>query len=120
MVQVTFDTKNDSLEELKHALKILQDTIAKRHPTHAMDMPEEPALDTPFLKITVNKHEEHDESAEPEKEPTLNQLLNDDSLSDEDFSKMLKEQLATEKPTEPHNQDSDGYIEIIEYTEEKE
>lgn len=86
MVQVTFDTNNDSLEELQHALQLLERTIMKRceqmaqpdktRPT-ATQQPSiavqkgnvgngtddnqedvETALDTPFLKITVKSESE--------------------------------------------------------------
>jgi hypothetical protein len=138
MVQVTFDTNGDSLDELEHALNMLQTAIGKKRGvmTNApksvlpespkLDMPEvkteeaeETALDTPFIKIKVTHGEE--EPAEAPKAPTLNQLLSDDGLTDEDFSKMLKEQIASEPKAKKaeSKQDSDGYIEIIEYTDEK-
>lgn len=85
MVQVTFDTNNDSLEELQHALQLLEKTVMKRCEQMARsngaqsaatppqrtatqkdiiddkdnnDKTEETALDTPFLKITVKSENE--------------------------------------------------------------
>ena len=127
MVQVTFDTNNDSLEELKEALSMLQQAIDRRSGAHApvhtaapkpakMDIahPEETVIDTPFFKITSK----NDDAPAP----TLNELLTDESLTDDDFSKMLKEQIADEhksKKEKPKEESSGEYIEIVEYTDEK-
>jgi hypothetical protein len=129
MVQVTFDTNTDTLEELQHALHLLEQAVARRQPSktpakfdiaESAEQAEETALETPFLKITVGKPEEHKEP----KMPTLNQLINDESLTEEDLGKLFKEQLAQEeeerknhpqKHAEKHVEEENSYIEIVEY-----
>jgi|GEM_PF-5889772 len=117
MVQVTFDTNTDTLEELEHARSLLENTILRRKgqsvpasspadmkkagtpatPTRTvgkMDVPfveaaeEETAIDTPFLKITV-KSDDTDASSKKEV-PTLNELLNE-QLSEDELRKLYKE-----------------------------
>ena len=158
MVQVSFDTNHDSVEDLEHALNILQTAIGKKRgvttnapvhhephpepahaPAHAarpaaphapkLDMApmqlteeEETILDTPFLKIKAHDdHKDHKENVKVEvKEPTLNQLLEEASLSDDDFAKLFKEQMDAEpKQEKKAASNNDGYIEIVEYAEEK-
>ena len=127
MVQVTFDTNSDTLDELKESLILLQQAIDRRSgatvqtPVHTaapkpakMDIahPEETAIDTPFFKITVKNDEQP--------APTLNELLSDESLTTDDFSKMFKEQMADEHKAKAKEKPKDGeYIEIIEYADEK-
>lgn len=123
MVQVSFDTNADSVEELEHAFSLLQQAIARRKgPIQSkMDMPqvEETAVDTPFFKITVK------EGAEKQAVPTLNQLINDESLTEDDLGKLFKEQMAQEEelkkshPEPSKREKTDEYIEIIEYDKEK-
>lgn len=141
MVQVTFDTNQDTLEELEHARSLLEQAIARRGKPagHKLDMPlvgapkeaqraeeadDDAAIDTGFLKIkVVEAHEEVAEQSaqEPAKPavPTLNQLLNE-SLSDEELGKLFKEQQKFEdehpKPKK-EKKSEDAYIEIIEYDE---
>jgi hypothetical protein len=138
MVQVSFDTNVDTLEELEHALHLLQKAIERRNPEASQkgaakfDIPRvdaptevETALETPFLKITLEKHEQR-AKAEP-KMPTLNQLINDESLSEDDLGKLFKAQMDQEeeekkahpeKHVEKHKEETqDSYIEIVEYEE---
>jgi chromosome segregation and condensation protein ScpB len=174
MVQVTFDTNNDSLQELEEALKILQAAVERRGGAiapvaHAAQLdiaepatevaenaaeegPAAPAkeaiIDAPFIKITVkndeHKADEHkgghadgavkkDSAQKPGiKVPTLNQLLHDESLTEEELAKMFGEQgtdavkskpkehkTAPEESAEIKDEKEDAYIEIIEYTDEK-
>lgn len=158
MVQVSFDTNADALEDLQDALRILQQAIERRggkapqqrpqpearpaHPeTTKFDMSNveqeadklekeiETALETPFLKITLEKHEQHKEQHPEQKMPTLNQLINDESLNEDDLGKLFKAQQAQEeeeKKLHPEKhvekksaQSQDAYIEIIEYDKEK-
>ncbi len=163
MVQVTFDTNNDSLEELEHTLLILQKAIAKhtgaevQAPTLKNSEPvvnkkiqeEKEEDDTPFIKITIkhdddeddekkhadkkeheNKHslQENDEH-HPKNVPTLNQLINDASITEEELSSLFKgpaEHKAgheTKEVKKHHSEDdnsgSTSYLEIIEYEDEK-
>lgn len=186
MVQLTIDTNNDSVEELEHALHLVQQAISRRQPkaqhyeprpfhepvhhvshepVHHVQTPhethhepvrqtyqepvhQEPAhqqpvhqepvrhpvepvpsvaeavqeaedtFDAGFFKITLN-HEKSEKKEAPQPVPTLNQLLSE-SLSDEDFEKLFKEQVANEKQhLEKDKSKQDAYIEIIEYNEEK-
>jgi hypothetical protein len=177
MVQVTFDTTNDTLDELQDAMRILQGAIERRggtpaapipavhpHPVESpavavaaaaprLDMPaagideeDETAVDTSFFKITV-KHESEEtphaaqqtagspaSSAAP-KGPTLNQLLSE-SITEDELTRMFK--LTGNEPAEStgkplkhapadepstatdSSSDSGAYLEIVEYTDEKE
>jgi len=128
MVQVTFDTVNDSLEELEQARQLIETAIKRKtnpqstqpaHKATKMDMSqthEETALDTPFFKITVKNDEEQTTPV-----PTLNQLIEDESITEDELQKMFKEKPEEPKKTKTpkENQNPDGYIEIIEYSEEK-
>jgi len=124
MVQLTVDTTNDSLEELEQAKKMLEQAIARRG--KKLDMPavnQEEIVDTPFLKVTV-KEDHVEEKRENPNIPTLNQLLSDESLTEDDLAKLYKE-VAPEAPIkkEENNEEviednsNDGYIEIVEYEE---
>lgn len=116
MVQVTFDTKNDSVEELEEALGVLHDAIARRKGkamTPAAPV-EETAIETPFMKISFSSD---DEPAAKPQEPTLNQLIEDSSLTEEEMSKMFKQVEAADAPkTKPKKASSDAaFIEIVEF-----
>jgi hypothetical protein len=116
MVKVSFDTNGDTVEELEEAMQMLQSAIARRkgHQAEAPPKDEETTIDAGFLKITVK--EEHKEPGPEEKVPTLNEML-DERLTEEDFSKMFKEQLPEKKAKEKKG--DEPYIEIVEYGEEK-
>lgn len=112
MVQVTFDTNNDSLEELQHALQLLEKAIMKRCESMATPVKgaaaagtetpdrapeEETAIDTPFLKITVKNDDETPAKAAPHAGgkpvapvPTLNELLSE-SITEDELHRMFKE-----------------------------
>jgi hypothetical protein len=147
VVQVTFDTNSDTLEELQEALNILQQAVMRRTgatveaPAHKaapkpskMDiaqLEEETAIDTPFFKITVKEADEEPaqsgEATPGMKMPTLNQLIEDESLTEDELGKLFKEQLNREKEehknhknsVKEENQKEDAYIEIVEYADEK-
>lgn len=143
MVQLTIDTNSDPVSELEEALHILQTAIARRSsdspparnpapvsPSSTVSPPEdESSLDTPFLKITVKDVVQPDvaESQNP-KMPTLNQLLSDDSLSEEEITTLFKETQRLEAESRPSKSSSeksptedsaDAFIEIVEFDEEK-
>jgi hypothetical protein len=121
MVQVTFDTKNDSLEELENALHVLHDAIHRRKGTvEAPAKPaapvEEPALDTPFLKISITS--EGDQPAAP----TLNELLTNESLTEDELTTMFKtvqESEPQKKPVEKKPTAEATFIEIVDFEEEE-
>jgi hypothetical protein len=170
MVQVTFDTNNDSLEELQEAFALLHGAIERRSPVRPgvakMDIAlatgaaeqnppaeEETALDTPFLKITVksdehkNKMQEQQIASATPAMPTLNQLLHDESLTEEELAKMFGEHGAKTDTSRTHadaqanetrtedvrseyvktddtrtddvKTEESPYIEIVEYADEK-
>ena len=116
MVQVTFDTKNDSVEELEEALGVLQDAITRRKgkatPPPAAPA-DETAIETPFMKISFSSDEPPAQPAEP----TLNQLIEDSSLTEEEMSKMFKQVEAADPPKlKPKKESSDAaFIEIVEF-----
>lgn len=118
MVQVTFDTNADSIEELENALRILQQALERRKATPP-PVDEETAIDTPFLKVTVRNELD---APEP-KMPTLNQLLTDDSITEEELTRLFKEQQLQEQakgtPRKEQKKDTaeDAYIEIVEYND---
>ncbi len=136
MIQVTFDTAKDSVEELEASLRMLQDAVARRKgagsssrpPT--LDMPQPPppatpvqddetALDTPFLKIKV-KHDEPAREPAPEgDEPSLQDLLTNDSITEEQLSRVFKAQGGKIADAPAEQEVAPSYIEIIEYDEEK-
>jgi len=121
MVQVTFDTNNDSLEELQHALQLLERTImkrceqmaqpdtaqtaatsppsiaARRDGTDIKEDDEETALDTPFLKITVKSESETATKAVAEPKTKANgpvPTLNEllaESITEDELHRMFKE-----------------------------
>ena len=184
MVQVTFDTTNDTIEELENALELLKKAIQKRagpinHSTeHEQDISiteieqmadsinenpapyakepitekenvaknkgfendlesqeenpaEETAIDTPFLKITLkSSHEDNHQQTQAEhndkKVPTLNQLINDESITEEELAHIFKshEESEGKNPEEKDHKthshkmtasDDETYLEIIEY-----
>jgi hypothetical protein len=114
MVQLTFDTKGDSLEELEEALRILQDAIVRRKgaPTVQPAPAQEEAIETPFMKISFSS-----DDAPSEQAPTLNQLIEDSSLTQEEMSKMFKQVEAEDAPKKkPKKEASDAtFIEIVEF-----
>jgi hypothetical protein len=142
MVQVSFDTNNDSLEELEHAKALLERAIQKRGSgtstkeatAAAPPSSEETAIDTPFLKITVKSEERAEETgAEKEEAPTLNELLSEESITEDELHKMFKESSKFDE-SEPAKEtvqekkrpkekapeeDGKAYIEIIEYSEDE-
>jgi hypothetical protein len=156
MVQVTFDTNNDSLEELEHALQLLQKAIAKHtgsevphkhaqedkvvekeHTELKKELQKEEEEDyTPFIKITIKHDDDESDSEEKKapathhaKAPTLNQLINDASITEEELSSLFKTapEGKAEHGHKEHNahapketsEDGTTYLEIIEYDEEK-
>ncbi len=174
MVQVTFDTNNDSLEELEHTILILQKAIEKHTSVNAAKInaakenyktpeqiienrkeekkeDEKEEDDTPFIKITIkhedtddennkkdewkkksdDKHESESKDEHQKNAPTLNQLINDASITEEELSSLFKGPIETK--TIPENiepklhsnntkekiDDNKSYLEIIEYSEEE-
>ncbi len=130
MVQVTFDTNTDSIEELEHAQRVIADAIARRsgsaqahhkpahHAAPVAPKVEETTIDTPFLKISIKD----DEPAPAEASPTLNQLLEEASLSEEEMSKMFKQVQESEPVVQKveHKSEPDAsFIEIVEFDEEE-
>ncbi len=129
MVQVTFDTNTDSVEELEHAQRVIADAIARRsgapqvhhkpvhHAAPVAPKVEETTIDTPFLKISIKDDEPAAESS-----PTLNQLLEEASLSEEEMSKMFKQVQESEPVVQKveHKSEPDAsFIEIVEFDEEE-
>lgn len=150
MVQLTVDTNTDPIPELEEALHILQTAILRRSaaqlpsqaPSSSKSAPaplpeqEESSLDTPFLKITVKDVPDVPESdsvnAPGAKIPTLNQLLSDDSLSEDEITTLFKETQRLEAESRPaksasesnakkesSRESSEAFIEIVEFDEEK-
>jgi len=118
MVQITLDTNNDPLEELEQALHVLENAIQRRK--GAAPQTEETAIDTPFLKISIKSDDT--EPAAPQV-PTLNQLIHDESLTEEELTKMFKQvqdaDPPAKKPEKKQAQDQ-GFIEIVELDEREE
>ena len=122
MVQISFDTNADSLDELQHALHLLQQTVARREgalgglspdgssggstagppsltvpstsPAVAASRAEQTAGDTPVFKITLKDSDANapgGKSMPPSGAPSLNQLLSDDTLTEDELSRMFTE-----------------------------
>ncbi len=133
MVQITFDTNTDSIEELEHAQRVIADAIARRNgtphvhhkqataPVPVVAPVEETTIDTPFLKISIRDDEPTPAQSETAA-PTLNQLLEEASLSEEEMSKMFKQVQDAEPPVhkmERAPSDEASFIEIVEFDEEE-
>jgi hypothetical protein len=152
MAQITIDTNSDTIEEMEHAILLIKKAIERKGKIsgverqekapleeqsleeqssedkravlskNKLEMPstpvveEETAVDTPFLKITV-KSEEHKKEV-----PTLNELLTDEQLTEDDLKKLYKEVIPEVEKKEANQKDEkkqNAFIEIIEYEEEK-
>ncbi len=136
MVQITFDTQHDTLEDLEQALRVLQDAIARRKGTPSISstsapiapaapvLPAEDTIETPFMKISFSSEDgPAQQPSPPTQAPTLNQLLQDASLTDAEMSQMFKQVEATDAPAiKPKKKETSeaAFIEIVEFEEEAE
>lgn len=131
MVQITFDTQHDTLEDLEQAQHVLRDAIARRKGTLSAPvaavpavspLPPEDTIETPFMKISFSNEETPAQPAAAQA-PTLNQLLQDASLTDAEMSQMFKQVEAADAPViKPKKKESSeaAFIEIVEFEEEAE
>ena len=118
MVKLNLDTTRDAVEDLEEAVVILQEAITRRKATIAIDqdakkdaLVEETAIDTPFFKIKV-------ESETEEGAPTLNELLTNERITEDELTDLFKSQPDEEKPKKK-KKEQDSFIEIVEFDEEE-
>lgn len=120
MVKLSLDTNNDDVGELEEALKILEQAIIRRKGTEAVPSAEnlvkeatdEATVETPFFKITLKG----DDVAETS--PTVNELLESESLTEEELQELYKHVPEAQTIEEKKKEAGDRFIEIVEFDEE--
>jgi hypothetical protein len=138
MAKITIDTNEDSLDELEHAVELIQKAISRKNQSPAIavanaeaktpsaqDLVEEAAIETPFLKVSFSSNETVNE----EGSPTVDDLLNSESITDDELQELYKsvpglsEQFAQRKEKEEDtpqqtNSSDDSFIEIVEFDDD--